>query len=157
MLGGGSDVRGSSRRITTMKASASSILEYQSDQPSMKLLGPLSILLPFTTGKDEPPHFSLAGSFHISRSGRRASRGWKKSLQQVYRRGRPETNCLVAPTGEDGGDIHMASGGAGAGGTETHIAGARAGVDRGETRLGPARVRRTGRQSQIGGTRGGQT
>ena len=27
-------VRGSSRRITTMKASASSILEYQSDQPS---------------------------------------------------------------------------------------------------------------------------
>jgi hypothetical protein len=59
-------VRGSSRRITTMKAGESSILEYQSDQPSMKLLGPLSILLPFTTGKDEPPHFSLAGSFHIS-------------------------------------------------------------------------------------------
>jgi hypothetical protein len=38
-------VRGSSRRITTMKASASSILEYQSDQPSMKQLRPLSFLL----------------------------------------------------------------------------------------------------------------
>jgi hypothetical protein len=37
-------VRGSSRRITTMKASASSILEYQSDQPSMKQLQPLSLL-----------------------------------------------------------------------------------------------------------------
>jgi hypothetical protein len=29
-------VRGSSRRITIVKASASSILEYQSDQPSLK-------------------------------------------------------------------------------------------------------------------------
>ena len=61
-------VRGSSRRITTMKASASSILEYQSDQPSMKPPRPLSILLPSHRGKTGPPHFSLAGSFHISAS-----------------------------------------------------------------------------------------
>ena len=62
-------VRGSSRRITTMKASASSILEYQSDQPSMKPLGPLSLLLHSQRGrKTGPPHFSLAGSFHISPS-----------------------------------------------------------------------------------------
>ena len=38
-------VGGSSRRITTMKASVSSILEYQSDQPSMKPLRLLSLLL----------------------------------------------------------------------------------------------------------------
>ena len=46
-------VRGSSRRITTMKASVSSILEYQSDQPSMKPLRPLSLLLhPLATRKE---------------------------------------------------------------------------------------------------------
>jgi hypothetical protein len=61
-------VRGSSRRIMTMKASVSSILEYQSDQPSMKPLRPLSFLLhPPMTKKTGPPHFSLAGSFHIRR------------------------------------------------------------------------------------------
>jgi hypothetical protein len=38
-------VRGSSRRITTMKASVSSILEYQSDQPSKKPLRALTLLL----------------------------------------------------------------------------------------------------------------
>jgi len=62
-------VRGSSRRITTMKASASSILEYQSDQPSKKPLGPLSLLLQLRDGrKTDPPYFSLAGSFHIRRA-----------------------------------------------------------------------------------------
>jgi hypothetical protein len=62
-------VRGSSRRITTMKASASSILEYQSDQPSKKPLGPLSLLLQLRDGrKTGPPYFSLAGSFHIRRA-----------------------------------------------------------------------------------------
>lgn len=61
-------VRGSSRRITTMKASVSSILEYQSDQPSMKPLRPLSLLLqpdPPEPKKQVHLHFSLAGSFHI--------------------------------------------------------------------------------------------
>jgi hypothetical protein len=40
-----------------MKPSASSILEYQSDQPSMKLLGPLSLLLPHNA--EEKPNPSL--------------------------------------------------------------------------------------------------
>lgn len=35
-------VRGSSRRIMTMKASFGSILEYQTDQPSIQLPGPLT-------------------------------------------------------------------------------------------------------------------
>jgi hypothetical protein len=47
-------VRGSSRRITTMKASVSSILEYQSDQPSMKPLRPLSLLLHPAHQEGEP-------------------------------------------------------------------------------------------------------
>lgn len=48
-------VRGSSRRIMTMKASVSSILEYQSDQPSVKPLRPLSFLLhPPATRKGAP-------------------------------------------------------------------------------------------------------
>lgn len=62
-------VRGSSRRITTMKASASSILEYQSDQPSMKPLGPLSLLPQLQPGiRRGPPLIFLAGSFHIRRA-----------------------------------------------------------------------------------------
>ena len=43
-----SPVRGSSRRIMTMKASSGSILEYQTDQPSSQLPGPL-------TGPLHPP------------------------------------------------------------------------------------------------------
>ena len=39
-------VRGSSRRIMTMKASFGSILEYQTDQPSIQLPGPLTDPLP---------------------------------------------------------------------------------------------------------------
>jgi hypothetical protein len=62
-------VRGSSRRIMTVKASASSILEYQSDQPSTKLT---STAVPFASSprnqeKTGPPQFSLVGSFHIRR------------------------------------------------------------------------------------------
>jgi hypothetical protein len=60
-------VRGSSRRIMTMKAGASSILEYQTDQPSRKSLRPLSLLLQPFARTNGPPHFSLAGSFHIRR------------------------------------------------------------------------------------------
>lgn len=36
-------VRGSSRRFLTMKASFGSILEYQTDQPSISAQGPLAI------------------------------------------------------------------------------------------------------------------
>ncbi len=67
-------VRGSSRRIMTMKASVSSILEYQTDQPSMKPLRPLSAVLqpPLET---DPIPFSIEGSFHIrERAGQRFAR-----------------------------------------------------------------------------------
>jgi hypothetical protein len=71
-------VRGSSRRIMTMSAGVSSILEYQTDQPSMKPLRPLSLLLQPHLRANGPPHLSLAGSFHISeaspvRCGQRSS------------------------------------------------------------------------------------
>jgi hypothetical protein len=62
-------VRGSSRRIMTMKAGASSILEYQSDQSSTKLTSTAVPSASSSTNqkKTGPPHFSLAGSFHIRR------------------------------------------------------------------------------------------
>ena len=60
-------VRGSSRRITIMKAGASSILEYQSDQPSTKLISTAvpSASSPRNQKETGPPQFSLVGSFHI--------------------------------------------------------------------------------------------
>ena len=62
-------VRGRSRRITIMKASVSSILEYQSDQPSMKLLRPLSLLLQPQPRTNGPPFTFLLWGRSISGRG----------------------------------------------------------------------------------------
>ena len=58
-------VRGSSRRITIMKAGLVPILEYQCDQPSHLLASAAVCSASPKTMETEVPHLTLDGSFHI--------------------------------------------------------------------------------------------